>query len=248
MKIDKRVTIVCCYNVKKQYEEFVSSLNNQRECFDLIGIDNSENRYRSCSEAYNSVLKDVKTRHLIFSHQDIILDRSNMLEDFVNYLEKVGTFDIVGVAGAKAGEKRIFTNVHNGEGKCAGEASIVGIQKFDTVDECFFGGTTECFKKYPFDEVLCDNWHLYAVERCLNAIANGNSVYACDIPLIHKSRGRINHAFNINLYKICKVYSNKFKRIRTTCANTKTDFIGRTLFYLKREIRVWFEKYFVYRE
>ena len=118
------------------------------------------------------------------------------------------------------------------------------MQEFDNVDECFFGGATEGFRKYPFDEQLCDNWHLYAVERCLNAKVNGHKVYACDVSLVHKSRGRINHGFNVNLYQICKKYSHKFKRLRTTCANTSTGFIGRTLYYLKREVRVWLESNF----
>lgn len=243
----KRVSIVCCYNNTEQYDMFIDSLNKQTAPFELIGIDNQTQKYKSCSRAYNAVLGEINTKYVIFSHQDIVLDEETALERFVGYLEKTEPFDIIGVAGAKAGEKRIFTNVHDGKGKFAGEERIVGLQEFDTVDECFFGGSTEYFLKYPFDEVLCNDWHLYAVERCLNTKVNGNKVYACEVPLIHSSMGRISHGFNLNLYQICKKYSKNFKRIRTTCANTRTDFVGRSLFYLKREVRVWIEKRFVYK-
>lgn len=243
----KCVTLVCCYNNEVQYETFVKSLEEQTVPFELIGIDNANQKYTSCSKAYNSILSEVQTEYIIFSHQDIILDEPDMLGKFVGYLGKINTFDILGVAGAKAGEKRIFTNVNNGKGIFAGEERIVGLQEFDTVDECFFGGTTQCFRKYPFDEALCDDWHLYAVERCLNTKVNGNNVYACDISLIHNSVGRISHGFNVNLYRICKKYAGSFKQLRTTCANTRTDLLGRTLYYMKREVRVWIEKYFVYK-
>ena len=244
---DIRVTIICCYNNIPQYEAFLQSLNKQIEVFELIGIDNREQKYTSCSKAYNSVLPEVKTEYVIFSHQDIILEESSILMQFVDYMKQMDTFDILGVAGATAGVKPIFSNVHDGKGKFAGEERIVGMQEFDTVDECFFGGTIECFRKYPFDEVLCDDWHLYAVERCLNAKVSGHKVYACDIPIIHTSVGRISHGFNVNLNRICKKYRDEFKVIRTTCANTRTDFIGRTLYYLKREVRVWVENHFVYK-
>lgn len=244
---EKRVTIACCYNNIEQYNLFVDSLNIQTETFDLIGIDNRNQKYNSCSKAYNSVLGEIETEYVVFSHQDIIFDDEKALQKFVDYLKRIDSFDILGVAGAKAGEKRIFTNVNDGKGKYAGEERIQGIQEFDTVDECFFGGRTECFVQYPFDDILCDDWHLYAVERCLNAKVNGHKVYACDVSLIHNSVGRITHGFNVNLYRICKKYSKNFGRIRTTCANTSTAFIGRTAYYIKREIRVVVEKYFKYR-
>lgn len=244
---EKRVTIVCCYNNKEQYGIFVESLKNQTMPYDLIGIDNSNQKYESCSRAYNSVISRIGTEYVIFSHQDIILDEVVVLEQFVTHLERIEQFDILGVAGAKAGEKRIFTNIHNGKGKFAGEERIVDMQEYDTVDECFFGGTRECFERYPFDEVLCDDWHLYAVERCLNAKVNGHKVYACGSSMIHNSVGRISHGFNVNLYKICKKYAGSFKQLRTTCANTRTDLVGRALYYFRREIRVWIEKHFVYK-
>jgi len=241
------LTVVCCYNNTEQYDEFVESVNKQAEQIHLIGIDNCGKKFESCSKAYNSVLNDIKTEYVVFSHQDIDLSEPDMLTKFSAYLKQIDVYDILGVAGARNEEKTIYTNVRDGNGRYAGEERILGLQEFDNVDECFFGGTIEGFRKYPFDEEICDDWHLYAVERCLNGKVNGHKVYACDIPLIHKSRGRISHGFNVNLYRMCKKYARKFKRIRTTCANTSTGFVGRSMYYLKREIRVWYETNFKYK-
>lgn len=241
------LTVVCCYNNTEQYNEFVELLKKQTEEICLIGIDNSGNKFQSCSKAYNSVLNDIKTKYVVFSHQDIIFEENDILARFNGYLEQIDVYDILGVAGARNGEKNIYTNICEENGEYAGEERILGIQEFDNVDECFFGGTTEGFRKNPFDEEICNDWHLYAVERCLNAKVNGHKVYACDIRLIHKSKGRISHGFNVNLYQICKKYAGDFKRIRTTCANTSTAFWGRTMYYFKREVRVWYEAKFKYK-
>lgn len=64
-----------------------------------------------------------------------------------------------------------------------------GFMECDTVDECFFSGHTEHFKKFPFDEVTCDGWHLYAAEACLqtksNYVLGGGHIFICEAELMH---------------------------------------------------------------
>lgn len=240
----ERVTIVCCSNNLKQFSTFEKSLKTQTEKYKLILIDNTDSKFSSCSKAFNSVVKSISTKFVIFSHQDIILDETDMLENFVNYLEKIDREDILGVAGGKKGLDYVKTNIRHGESKKrAGKERVSGMQECDTLDECFFGGYTECFIKSPFDEEICDNWHLYAVERCLNAKKNGNKVWVCDVPLIHDSKGKIDHKYNIGFYKLSKKYSKEFDYIKTTCAYAKTSLFYRELAYIRREISIKLGRY-----
>lgn len=260
------VTIVCCYNDSRQYERLCTSLEKQNIAYDLIGVDNRENTFSSCSSALNSALGQVQTDYLIYSHQDIELPESDMLERFVDYLGQIGEGDILGVAGAaetkrvlekkdrngRIGDKDgtcVLSYVRHGEGLAgAGEVEYEGLAECDTVDECFFGGRTETFRKEPLDEKLCDNWHLYAVERCMRARIVGNHVYVSDLPLIHHSGGNINHAYNENFRRIAVHYAQLsakakqqgrctgIKWMRTVCGSARTDWIHRNLFYFKREL------------
>ncbi len=124
-----------------------------------------------------------------------------MLSQFVEYVRQVGADDIVGVAGAaevespvagvvadRAGTCVLSYILHGKDRSCPGEWEFYEIAPCDTVDECFFGGRTSAFLKEPFDEKLCDSWHLYAVERCLRARLSGNRVWVCRLPLIHGGR------------------------------------------------------------
>lgn len=238
-----KITVVCCYNNKKQLDEFVASLENQTEKCDIILIENIGNKFSSCSQALNHALKKVKTEYVVFSHQDIILSENDMLENFINYIKQTNCGDIVGVAGAK-GKSQVYTNIkQSSELVYAGKNRVSGLLECYTVDECFFGGHTKSFKDNPFDEKLCDNWHMYAIERCLNANFSGNKVYVCDIPLVHQSSGKINHAYNVNFYNISKAYAKKTDWIYTTCASAKTNFWGRVISYVKREISIRLNRY-----
>lgn len=244
--MEKCVTIVCCYNDREQYDRLLRSLAEQRLEYELMGIDNCGQRFSSCSRALNSVLDEIKTEYVIFSHQDIELPEPDMLGQFVTYMEGIGAGDILGVAGAVENPDRsaknlecVISNVHHGADLVvAGETEFTGMTACDTVDECFFGGRTECFQRAPFDEELCDNWHLYAVERCLYARTRGHQVYVCDLPLLHHSGGKINHTYNQNFYRIAGTYAKKLDCIRTVCGSARTDWIHRGFFYLKREILI----------
>lgn len=144
---------------------------------------------------------------------------------------------------------------HGASLTCAGEVEFSGMMACDTVDECFFGGRTETFRREPFDEKLCDNWHLYAVERCLRARVQESRVWVCDLPLLHHSSGTINHAYNENFRRIAAHYAKRSAEesgqnagekgqnaktrvtyIRTVCGSTGTGWLHRNLFYWKREL------------
>ena len=173
------ISIVCCYNNEKMYNDFVGNVNSQSIPCEVIGINNCGNKtFTSCAAAYNSVINQVKTKYVIYSHQDIVLEDSDSLKKFLSYLERLNTHDVLGVAGVKFDSYGVFTNIkhvwkHSGEIGFAGSNRVEGgLMECDTVDECFFGGFTEHFKEFPFNEKICNNWHLYAVEACLQTKSN----------------------------------------------------------------------------
>ena len=140
---------------------------------------------------------------------------------------------------------------HGREQVVAGEREYSGMTGCETVDECFFGGHTEFFLQHPFDEIICDNWHLYGVERCMYTRAKGNKVYVCDIPLIHTSTGTIGREYNKGFYRVAKCYAKADKKegtmslkwLRTVCGSSRTDLMHRLLFYWKREILIRLNRY-----
>lgn len=245
------VTLVCCYNDGSQYKQMTDTVARQNVKCEVIGIDNCGQRFSSCASALNAVLSDIKTDYVIFAHQDIELPEPDTLERVVSYLKRLGVRDILGVAGAVENKNPkskelglVLSNVYHGDGLCrAGEEAFAGMTACDTVDECFFGGHTKCFADQPFNEALCDNWHLYAVERCLNARVRGAHVYVCDVPLIHHSSGKINHSYNVGFRRIAGYYAKRLKCIRTVCGSGRTDFFYRNAFYWKRELLIWMKRY-----
>ncbi len=173
------VTIVCCYNNLKTYNDFVNTLKAQTCPCEIIGIDNRDNKaFTSCAGAYNSVKDQITTKYVIYSHQDILLTEPDTLAKFVSYLGRINADDILGVAGVKFNEPGLFSNIKHidnltGELIYPGNERVEGgMMECDTVDECFFGGYAEHFRRYPFDDVLCNNWHLYAAEACMRIKSN----------------------------------------------------------------------------
>ncbi len=111
---EKRATIVCYYNNQQMFDEMIDSLEKQSENVDIIAIDNSSNKYKSCAVTFNSVINQVHTKYVIYSHQDIIYNSSDSLSHILDYFEKIGEDDIAGVAGRKSSTKERIGNIKQG--------------------------------------------------------------------------------------------------------------------------------------
>lgn len=209
--MNNRATVVCCYNNPSLFEDMRDSLLHQTEEVEVIGIDNTEGRYKSCSSAFNSALPKINTEFVIFSHQDILLEDKDCIHHFLDYCSRIGKHDLLGVVGKIHGDKHCTGNVVNAMGGAAAAQKLEGIVECDSFDECFFGGRTCCFKRYPFSETLCPGWHLYAVERCVAAKSRGDKSYICDVNMIHLSFGKTNHSYNKTFYDISRFYADKVK-------------------------------------
>ena len=248
-----KISIVCCYNNQKIYDGFVKSLEGQTCEYKLIGLNNIGNKnFTSCAAAYNSVIKNLDTEFVIFSHQDILLNEPNTLEKFLGFLESLQPDDILGAAGVKFDSPRSYTNIktideHTGELKYVLANRLeANIMECDTLDECFFGGRAEHFKKNFFDEQVCNHWHLYAVEACLNAKKGGGRVYVCDVSMTHLSGGTVSYVFYRDFYKLCLKYHKDFPFIRTTCGATKTAPFNAFSFLIRTHVWLLLEKFHLY--
>ena len=238
------VTVICCYNNEKVYGEFVKTLEAQTCKYDLIGINNVGNKtFKSCANAYNSVINQVKTKYVIYSHQDILLNKPDMLEKFVADMRTIQPDDIIGVAGMRFYCQHAFMSIIHYDKSCdvffhVGVILNEGVTESDTLDECFFGGYTEHFRLYPFDEVICNNWHLYAVEACLRTKSKlGGKCWVSNSRLIHLSRGSYSPSFYWGFYRLCRKYAKQFPLIRTTCVTLKTDKFTLFRYFLDKCIR-----------
>ena len=126
-----KITIVCCYNDRKQYERLQASLAKQNTGYELIGMDNCHGQYASCSLALNAATARVETEYVIYAHQDVELPKEDTLARFAGYLAQTGEADLLGVAGivpgAIPGRKKYFgeaegivlSGVQHGEGELA---------------------------------------------------------------------------------------------------------------------------------
>ncbi len=240
----KEVTIICCYNNLKQYKTFTESLAKQTTEYELIGIDNTKSKYTSCSKEFNIHMMDIKTPYVIFCHQDIEFTDSNNISDFIRCIKKIDSGDILGVAGRKEKGGSVVSNILQGQNlQYAGKERVKSLIRCEVIDECFFGGYTDNFIKHPFDEQTCNNWHLYAVESCLNARSRGQHVYICPIKLIHRSKGKMNYIYNKQFYKLSRKYSKDIRYLNTTCAYASTRFPNREIAFIKRAISLWLGRY-----
>ena len=98
-----KITIVCCYNDRKQYGRLQASLAKQNTGYELIGMDNCSRQYASCSLALNAATARVETEYVIYAHQDVELPGEDTLARFAGYLAQTGEEDLLGVAGIVPG-------------------------------------------------------------------------------------------------------------------------------------------------
>lgn len=222
-----RVSIVCVYNNYEQLNDcLLRGLKKQNINYELILLDGSKGKFKSCAAALNSGVANSSGDILIFSHQDIYLKSQKELENFVRFIYDASEGTIVGVAGAVEKSNRNIGNYTSG--LTINEEIVERINKptqVSCIDECFFGMTKATYEIHHFDEVLCDDWHLYAVEQCLYHRSNGDNVYVFPCQVHHLSSGKISLNYMNDLVNLADRYRKKFKYIWTTCYKVRTNYL-----------------------
>lgn len=233
---DINLTVVCCYNKRELYETMLGTLKNAETKFNVIGIDNTNNRFTSCAVALNSAVSEVKTDFVIFAHQDVYFQSPSEFDIFAERLFETGERDIMGVAGVMNEVRGRYTNIYRSfSGDYALKDRAELLMECDTLDECFFGGRTELFRKFPFDEELCNGWHLYCADRCLDIKRKGGHVWICGITMFHPSDGVIDRSFINTFMRTARKYRGDYRTIRTCCSSCRTG-AGKEISLIKMEL------------
>lgn len=250
------ISVVCVYNDKKIFNDFLlKSLNNQNIKFELIGIDNTFNEFKSAAEALNYGGKKATNKYIMFAHQDVSFLPKTWLKDMEILLDSISNLGIAGVAGvSECGSsnpergRNIITHGIPPE-VWPWSNQIQKPEQVQTLDECLVIVPKSTFDVLGFDEKTCNGWHLYAVDYCLSAKEKGFGVYVLPVNLYHLSSaiskkkfpsliGPLPDEYYEVLDKVIKKHRNKFKRIYTTCGDWSTSYpaILQRSYYMQRLI------------
>ncbi len=233
------ISIVCVYNKELIFKEnLLKGLENQSAKFELIKVDNTNNAFKSAAQALNYGGRQASGKYIMFVHQDIFFPSPALLEHMEQALNDLSNPGIVGVAGVR-GEDGVLSNIeHCVPPRPAGTLLIDRPEKVQTLDECLLIIPRSVFSEMQFDEEVCDNWHLYAVEYCLRCHERGRDVYVIPEHLYHVtystnldfeknifnlfSPGSLPKGYYPTLKKVLKKYRKSYPVIYTTCGVWKT--------------------------
>lgn len=219
------ISIICVCNNRRMYNTYLlPSLNKQRNCsYEIIRIDNSENRYKSAIEAFNAALNEAKGEYIFFVHQDIELTDELFINKVDNYFKNNPNTGIVGVAGTKDGI--VYSNIYQSLPKTlVSDHHLEEPVLVNSLDECLFVIPRQILNDYPFDNDTCDHWHLYAVDYCYQMLQVGKDVVVLPLDAYHASYGDfMNDGYYYTLKKVAKKYQSKTKKIDTTIRSWSTN-------------------------
>lgn len=202
------MSIICVYNNENILEEYlIKSLNRQTEKYELILIDNRENKFKSAASALNFGAKKANGEYLVFAHQDIYFSDENWIKNTTKQLKNLNNTGIVGVAG-KTIDSLVRSNIKQGLNPVdVSPFKIAKAEKASTLDECLFIIPKTVFDKYNLNEDICDDWHLYAVEYVYNIKNQGLEAYIIPTTLEHRSKGAsMSETYYTTLPKLQKKY------------------------------------------
>ena len=152
------MSIICVYNNENILEEYlIKSLNRQTEKYELILIDNRENKFKSAASALNFGAKKAHGEYLVFAHQDIYFSDENWIKNTTKQLKNLNNTGIVGVAG-KTIDSLVRSNIKQGLNPVdVSPFKIAKAEKASTLDECLFIIPKTVFDKYNLNEDICDD-------------------------------------------------------------------------------------------
>lgn len=215
------ISIVCVYNNGKILNDYLlKSLKNQTVNYELITVDNTKGKFKSAAEALNHGGRRAKGKYIMFVHQDVDLSPNSWLEEVEKMLDELPNLGIAGVAGKKD-EKGVMTVIkHRDPPRWAGSITIKKPEEVQTLDECLTIVPKSVFDVHQFDEKVCNDWHLYAVDYCLSVKRLGFDAYVIPMFIYHRSPG---YSFSENYYltleRVLKKHKKHYKRIYTTMGN-----------------------------
>lgn len=208
LNCDKMMSIICVYNNKNILDEYlIESLDKQTEKYELILVDNRENKFKSATSALNFGAKKAHGDYFVFAHQDIYFSDENWIKNTMNQLKSLNNVGIVGVAG-KTVDSLVRSNIKQGlDPVDVSPFKISKAEKASTLDECLFIIPRNIYGRYNLNEETCDDWHLYAVDYVYNVKEQGLEAYIIPTTLEHRSKGAsMSETYYKTLPKLQKKY------------------------------------------
>ena len=221
------ISVICTYNDRKILEDnLLKILNKQSADFELILLDDTNERFSSCADALNYGAKKAKGDYLMFAHQDVDLLTDTWLDNVEKILCSLDNLGVAGLAGFAniEGKPVMVSNIKDGNPPEPAGIPLKTSAKVQTVDECLFFIPRSVFSELQFDSVTCSNWHLYAVDYCLTIQKRGLSVYVINPEVYHASRSSsFSEDYYSTLKKVIKKHRINFDKIYTTCGVWNTN-------------------------
>lgn len=222
-------TVVCVYSDNKTLDDYLrKSLVGQDAKYQLVLVDNTKGRFKSAAAAYNYGAVRASSKYIMFVHQDVDFCSMSWLADAEKMLDSIGTFGVAGVAGMSEtgrslqdrGRNIIFNHEDHSPWKFG--HAIDKPQQVQTLDGCVLIVPSSVFDSLKFDEIVCDDWHLYDVDYCLACKKLGYDVYVLPMSIYHRSagpwhnRGKMNILFSLgalpqSYYRTLSKLINKYR-------------------------------------
>jgi hypothetical protein len=223
------ISIISIINNDTIAKEFLlRGLARQKSLYDLVLIDNRRSSYKSAAQAYNEGSAKAKGDYLMFIHQDVLLIGYNWLKEAEESLSAFSNIGVAGVAGMlqptfmndfeiwaryylleKLNLGKVWYNRYGRGNVFHGREKKFWSGKFTsevvvtrTLDELVLIIPAGVFENLKFDEVTCDNWHLYGVDYSLSALQKGLDVCVLPQSVVHLANGKLNEAYFKTLSKL----------------------------------------------
>jgi hypothetical protein len=130
--------------------------------------------------------QDTTVRYPILCHQDIVANKGVSAEKLLAALQELDTIDPHWVVAGNAGvmrSGRLLLRVIDEYGSSTAEPLPLPVVSLDELFLVFNGRTV------PRCSTGLSDFHLYATDACLNALASGGSAYVIDFPVTHVRPG-----------------------------------------------------------
>lgn len=216
------ISIIICSRKNTIPEELSRNIDETIGCdFELIIIDNSENKY-SIFEAYNLGIEKSKGEYLCFIHDDILFHTrywGNVVQSIFEKDKKIG---LIGIAGAKIKtkmpsawwdcpeeQKNIYIKQHFKSGKT--ENWNIGFKRKNIEEVVVIDGVFMVLRKdtaIGFDESI-GGFHNYDLNISFECKKIGRIIVVTNQILIeHFSKGTINKEWIQSTFKIHRLYQS----------------------------------------
>lgn len=235
------ISLITVYNNKELLIKMLASAKMQKNVdIDYVLIDNTSNRFSSAAKALNYGVEQAKGDVIVFLHQDIEFLQDNALETIYNFgMEHKNTvFGAAGVKAKKTDTVEFYSSMYEGEKKVQHKCCVVPTD-CQTLDECLIACHKSCMETISFDEIVCNGWHLYGADLCLQAgLISSMNVMVIPMDFVwHKSNGKVDDSYLRTQNLLSKKYQGLYSVINTTNGYQYTNPIKRLLVNFYRKLR-----------